>query len=653
MSDEYKEFGIDIKQEALLGNLLEYSTQPFAVKYPDGRLGVINGAFEKLTGYTKEELKCDDWYEMLTPPEFRAMEQEKLLELERTGKPVRYEKQYIRKDGTCVPIELMVHLSSSEDGTSKFYYAFINDITERKQAERELKESEEKFKHLVQFAPTGIYEIDYNGPKFKSVNDAMCEISGYSKEEFLQMSPFDLLSDESKLVFQERIQKGLKGEKIDESVDFKVITKDGREIWAELKIKPTYKNGRLDGALAVAHDITERKKADEALRESNMQLKSIFDNSKDIIYRVDLKTRRYLFFSSAVEEILGCTSQEIMDHPDTDILQFIHPDDLEKVKEALTSRTSDPVEIEYRMKNKTGHYRWLLSNSKIIRDCEGQPIYRDGVVRDITERKRWEFRVQEMLENEHQLARKLQLSNEQLMNAQNELKETIKKLEISNRELEQFAYVASHDLQEPLRMVASFTQLLDMRYKNQLDEDADDYIGFIVEGATRMKDLIDDLLAFSRLNTEAHEFELMNMGKCVNEVLSYLKASIDESNAEITRDPLPFQMGDYSQIIQLFQNLISNAIKFQAQEPPRIHISAQESGNEWTFSVNDNGIGIDPEHQEKIFDVFRRLHTREEYEGTGIGLSICKRIVERHGGRIWVESAEGNGSTFYFTIPKT
>ena len=285
---------------------------------------------------------------------------------------------------------------------------------------------------------------------------------------------------------------------------------------------------------------------------------------------------------------------------------------------------------------------------------------------DITERKQHEEHKQEMLENEQQLTEELQTSNKELqstteelemVNAElidqkNELRELVDSLAVSNRELEQFAYVASHDLQEPLRMVTSFTQLLEKRYKGHIDDDADEYIDFIVEGAHRMKDLIDDLLVFSRFNTQAKEFELFDLNNALNGVLSYLQTYIVENNTQITYDPLPLIVGDSSQIQQLFQNLLSNAIKFQDDEPPRIHISADESSDEWKFGVSDNGIGIDPEYQEQIFNVFKRLHTRIEYPGTGIGLSICKKIVERHGGRIWVKSKLGEGSTFYFTIPK-
>lgn len=220
----------------------------------------------------------------------------------------------------------------------------------------------------------------------------------------------------------------------------------------------------------------------------------------------------------------------------------------------------------------------------------------------------------------------------------------------SNAELEQFAYVASHDLQEPLRMVASFTQLLAKRYRGKLDADADEFIGFAVDGATRMQRLLNDLLAYSRVGTRSKAFAAIDCNSVLSDALANLKPAIEESGAVITHEPLPIVRGDEVQLIQLFQNLIGNAVKFYGQEPLQVHISAELKDSDWVFAVRDNGIGIAPEHQRRIFLIFQRLHHRSEYPGTGIGLALCQRIVERHGGRIWVESEVGKGSTFYFTI---
>ena len=221
----------------------------------------------------------------------------------------------------------------------------------------------------------------------------------------------------------------------------------------------------------------------------------------------------------------------------------------------------------------------------------------------------------------------------------------------SNADLQQFAYVASHDLQEPLRMVTTYMQILEEEYKGQLSADADRYIKYAVDGATRMGDLIDGLLGLSRVNTQKVQPVPTDCNELVGQVIADLGQVIEESGAVVTSGDLPVVSGDSTQLGQLFQNLISNGIKFRGDAPARVHVEAQERGGEWVFSVRDNGIGIAPRHRERIFQMFQRLHTRAEYPGTGIGLAICYKIVQSHGGRIWVESSVGEGSTFYFTIP--
>lgn len=238
--------------------------------------------------------------------------------------------------------------------------------------------------------------------------------------------------------------------------------------------------------------------------------------------------------------------------------------------------------------------------------------------------------------------------------SEKELKETVEELKRSNEELQQFAYITSHDLQEPLRTIASYTQLIERRYKDRLDDDADEFLDFIVEAAVRMKDMIQGLLYYSRVGTRGGEFISTNTEKLLEIVLSNLNAAIEDNNATVTHDELPVVVADEGQLIQLFQNIISNSIKFRKDDVcPNVHISAykDKDANEHVFSVSDNGIGIEPQYFNRIFEVFKRLHTRVEYEGTGIGLSISKRIIERHGGRMWVESELGVGSVFYFAIP--
>jgi light-regulated signal transduction histidine kinase (bacteriophytochrome) len=245
-----------------------------------------------------------------------------------------------------------------------------------------------------------------------------------------------------------------------------------------------------------------------------------------------------------------------------------------------------------------------------------------------------------------------------------------RELERSNTDLEQFAYVASHDLQEPLRMIASYTQLLDRRYRDKLDDEAREFMGFAVDGALRMQTLINDLLAYSRVGTRGKPLAPVDTGEVLQRALTNLKVAIEESRAQIDATPLPTVLGDATQLTQLFQNFVGNAIKFRGNKPAVIHVSAQRTDTapapdpgrpsaiphrqspEWLFAVRDEGIGIEKQYFDRIFVIFQRLHTREEYPGTGIGLAVCKKIVERHGGRIWLESAPGQGSTFFFTLPQ-
>jgi signal transduction histidine kinase len=256
------------------------------------------------------------------------------------------------------------------------------------------------------------------------------------------------------------------------------------------------------------------------------------------------------------------------------------------------------------------------------------------------------------LENSYQ---EITMANEKLEHLNNALEQKVeertRELKRSNQELEQFAYVASHDLQEPLRMISSYTQLLAKKYKGQLDEKADIYINYAVDGASRMQTLINDLLEYSRVSTHGGNFEQFDCNGMINNVILYMKQRIDECGASVVVDHLPVISGDMSQIERVFMNLISNSLKYKGTQQPTIHISVVQQKNTWLFSVRDNGIGIDQKYKEKVFVIFQRLHSLTEYSGTGIGLAVCKRIVERHGGEIWFESEVGKGATFYFTIP--
>ena len=386
--------------------------------------------------------------------------------------------------------------------------------------------------------------------------------------------------------------------------------------------------GRIYSLLGVKRNEPESEPAVTGFHIKDKDRRPLVQNFHGLIELNLDKNFEPVSINGAVEEITGYSRGDFLSRK-VKWREIVLSEDRPLIFEKMNKTMTDPnisTELEYRIKNRDGEIKWvweilqkLPSSSRI----PGETGKIQGIVRDITERKM----------------------------AEEMLKLKLEELARSNAELEQFAYVSSHDLQEPLRMIASYLQLLQRRYQGNLDEKADKYIYFAVDGAFRMQYLINDLLEFSRVATRAKEPEPTDSESVLNQVLSNLELYIKENKATVSHDPLPEVMADYTQLVQVFQNLIINGIKFHSEEAPIINISAEKKAREWVFSVQDNGIGIDPQYSEKIFEVFKRLHNKEQYPGTGIGLAICKKIVERHGGRIWVKSELGKGSTFHFTLP--
>jgi len=378
------------------------------------------------------------------------------------------------------------------------------------------------------------------------------------------------------------------------------------------------------------------------LFDENAHRLAIIENASNLIALMSLENHIIIYINPAGAELAGYTGVDQV--IGQSLAQFYQPDEFTRIKsQALSAALGKGVwRGETFLKHTDNELVPVDQTIFVICDDDGQPQTLATIVTDITERKQAEEALQKI--------------NEDLETRVTERTEALvaqtRELERSNTELTQFAYVASHDLQEPLRMITSYVQLLARRYKDKLDDEANEFIDFAVDGATRMQQLINDLLAYSRAGTRDKPFKPTNCTTVVNRVIHNLKPAILENEAVITTNQLPTVMADELQLEQLFQNLISNAIKFRSRETPQIQISAiQNQVNEWVFSVQDNGIGIEPEYGERIFVIFQRLHTREKYSGTGIGLAICKKIVERHNGHIWFESQPGRGATFYFTIP--
>jgi len=385
---------------------------------------------------------------------------------------------------------------------------------------------------------------------------------------------------------------------------------------------PIMRDGTLVGIRGIAIDITERKRAEETLAESEAKLRIILATMVDGILTGGLDWK-VTDCNKAVLRMSQRSKEEVIGKPFLDLLA---PESRSQILETVPELMErGNIRTDGLWLKKNGETIDVEANVSLIEDAAGQPTAFLAVARDVTGRKQME----------------------------QQLDSTLADLQRSNAELEQFAYSASHDLKEPLRMITSYTQIIEEDYKGKLDADADQYIAFTVEGAKRMQTLIDDLLAYSRVGTRGEPFIPTSMNSALSKAIANLEVAIEESHAVVTHDQLPTVLGDESQLIQLFQNLLGNAIKFRGDDAPVIHVGVEETKDGWVFSVRDNGIGIDMKNAERIFTVFQRLHARDEYPGTGIGLAVVKKIVERHGGRIRVESAPESGSTFYFTLPRT
>lgn len=484
------------------------------------------------------------------------------------------------------------------------YYLIRRDNSERNRSEKALFQ----LASIVESSEDAIVGKTLKGI-ISSWNRGAEKIYGYTAEEALGKSVSIIMLPE-RVGEIDSVLEAVKQGKIDH-YETERVRKDGTRIHVSLALSPIKDaDGVTIGISAISRDISVLKRKEE-------ELNHFFSLSLDMLYIAGFDGY-FKRINPQWERVLGLTEKELLSKP---LLEWVHPDDLEstRLQSSILSAGSAVVAFENRYRCRDGSYRLLLWNAVAI--PEERLIFATG--HDITERKKAE----ELLELEKE------------------------KLAQSNTELERFAYVASHDLQEPLRMVASYTQLLGKRYKGKLDSDADEFIGFAVDGASRMQNLIQDLLDYSRVGTKGRQFERVDCESVLKQTLLNLKLTIEDNNAVVTHDPLPVIMADRLQYVQLFQNLIGNAVKFHGAEAPRLHLSAKQSEGTWLFSFQDNGIGIAAEYADRIFAVFQRLHSQKEYPGTGIGLAICKKIVERHQGRIWFESEKGKGTTFYFTMP--
>ena len=593
------------------------STQDYAVYSidPAGLVRTWEAGAEHMKGYTSAEILGKSFTCFYGTEDISAGKP--MQAMARAREMGRFETQgwRYRKDGTRFWANVILRPQYDGAGVLLGFTKVTHDLTES-------RENESKFEALLEAAPDAILIVDVQG-KIDFVNSQTERVFGYARSELLG-KPVDMLNPErvreEQAKFRERIFSDLKRVEANADAGLWGLRKDGSEFPIEFSLSPLEtRDGQV--FLIALRDVTERKKAEtrfRALLESAPDAMVIV-NAQGLIELANFQTER----------LFGYTRTELVGHP-VDVLvpqplRATHGMYREGYFEAPKRREMG-VGLDLMALRKDGTQFPVEISLSPLEDSDGISV--TAAIRDITERR----------------AVALQLA------------EKVKELRHSNESLEQFAHIASHDLQEPLRMVASYTQLLSRRYKGRLDAEADEFIAYAVDGTQRMKHLIEDLLLYSRAGKGAPAMAEFHAEDALREALNNLHTAIEESGAEITSDTMPVLVAIRSQVVQILQNLIGNAIKYRGGRAPKIRVSAMRSGNdrssqEWIFSVADNGIGIDSRYFDRIFQIFQRLHGREEYEGTGIGLAICKRILEQQGGRIWVESEPEKGSTFHFALP--
>ncbi|ELY95015.1 PAS/PAC sensor signal transduction histidine kinase [Natrialba hulunbeirensis JCM 10989] len=483
----------------------------------------------------------------------------------------------------------------------------------KQEAYRQLRESEERFRALVTTTSDVVFSTNADWSEMRSL-EGVDFFADTDKQGTTWIEKYVPAEDQPRV--QEAIDEATRTKSSFE-LEHRVVREDGTVAWIVSRATPLLdENGEITQWLGAANDVTERVERERYLEDAKERLEAATEAGAVGTWEWNIPEDQMVTGASFAKKF-GIDPDAAIEGVSLDqFVSAIHDDDRERVKRRLEDaiESGEGYEEEYRVWDNNNELRWVVARGHVEYDDDGNPVTFPGALADITERKQFE-----------------------------------QQLEESNKRLEQFAYAASHDLQEPLRMVTSYLQLLERRYADDLDEDAKEFIQFAIDGAERMRAMIEGLLEYSRIETRGDPFEPVELDAVLADVRQDLQMSIEESEAEITAESLPRVEGDPGQLRQVFQNLLSNAIEY-SDDPPRVAISAVRSGSEVVVSVADEGVGIDPDDKERVFEVFQSLHAQDE-SGTGIGLALCKRIVERHGGDIWVESEPGEGAMFSFTLP--
>jgi PAS domain S-box-containing protein len=583
-----------------------------------GQVVSWNAGAERIKGYSSDEILGHNFSCFFPLEDVERGRPEEVLRI--TAASGKYEEQglRVRKDGSRFLASITFTALRDPAGNLRGFSEFSHDLSER-------KESEAKYRGLLEAAPDAMVVVNQHG-KIVLLNLQAEKQFGYYRDELVGQPVKNIIP----VGFAERlIADGTRSaaealaQQIGTGIELSGRRKDGSEFPIEIMLSPL-ENAEGILVTAAVRDISARKAGEEHLLQMEARYRGLLEAAPDAMVVVN-QSGEIVLLNVQAENQFGYTRDELVGRKVTNVIpvgfaERLIADGTRTAAEALAQQIGTGIELSGRRKDGSEFPIEIMLSP--LENAEGVLV--TAAIRDITERKKFE---------------------EYLVKSAEELKR-------SNDELQQFAYVASHDLQEPLRMVASYTQLLARRYKGRLDSDANDFIDYAVDGCNRMQGLIQDLLAYSRSGTDCKALREISGETALDDALANLRATIEESGAVVTHDALPTIMSDDTQLALVFQNLVGNAIKYRGVESPRVHVSATKNGgNEWTFSVRDNGLGIEPQYFDRIFVLFQRLHGRHEFEGTGIGLAICKKTVERLGGRIWVESQLEKGSTFFFSLP--
>lgn len=615
------------KSEQRFRALVENSSDIISLMDESLRIIYRSPSAERITGWTFDELDKVEATRNIHPEDMaygRAILNESLS---KPGKPINTIFRNLHKDGHYIWVEGTVTNLLKDESVKALVFNF-RDVTQNKEAAEKLKASEERFRHSLDGMLEGVQIIGFDR-RYIYVNDAMARHFRYAKEELIGHTVIEkypgIENTEIYKVYQrcfdDRVAMHLENEFVfpDKSVG-----------WFELSFQPV-----PEGIFILSVDITERKAAERNIRASNERFEMVSTATNDAIWDLDIVSGQITRTGTGFKTLFGYENEfATIGQAYRDDL--VHPQDMAGVVESIDQAFNNPNqsywEKEYRFLKKDGSYAHVYDKGYIIRDKDHKAVRMIGATQDITR----------LRENELHL---LKLNESLQVQAQ--------ALTESNAELEQFAYVASHDLQEPLRMVTNFLTLLEKNYSDTISPSGKRYISFAVDGAKRMRQIILDLLEFSRIGRNPGTKETINLNKLVAGIVLLYQKDIADKHAVITVGKLPVLFTYATPLQQVFQNLVSNALKYtRCEVPPRINISASDMGDHWECCVSDNGIGIDKEYFDKIFIIFQRLHNSSEFSGTGIGLAITRKIIDHLGGKIWLKSAPDQGSSFYFTLKK-